>query len=132
ERELVDGVAHAAAPMRIAKHRVRAPTAAVRAPSGRDQVHAPRAVVPAPYVDVPPDIDRVAIGPGEGVDVAYLRAVWIRDDGAALVNERRARDPVEPVRPARTEGGEQLQHGLLAFAEHHDVGSARQILGRVV
>src|SRR5439155_24564094 len=107
ERELVDGVAYAAAPMRVTKDRVRAPAAAVRAPSGRDQVHTPCAVVPAPYVDVLPDIDRVAIGPGEGVDVAYLRAIWIRYDRAALVNEGRARDPLEPVRAARTEGGEQ-------------------------
>ena len=86
----------------------------------------------APHIHIPLDVDRVAIRPREGIEVADLGAVRIDDNGAALVPKGRASHAVQPVRPARVESGEQLDHGLLALAEHHDVGTARQVLCRVV
>ncbi len=76
---LVGAVEIVAAAVRIAKDRVRAPLALIRAAARGDQVDAAHAVVRAPDIYILAEVDLRAVGPGQAVDVGDLRTLGVRD-----------------------------------------------------
>src|SRR6185295_13466820 len=75
--DLVGHVEPAPPPVAEAEDGVRAPAALVGTAAGGDQVDAAHAVMPAPDLDVALLIDRLAIGPGERVEVGDLRPLAV-------------------------------------------------------
>ena len=95
--QLVGAVDQVAAAVGVAEHRVRAPPALVGAAARGDQVDAAHAVVGAPGVDVPLQVDGRAVGPGQAVDVGDLRR-------AAVVDHRARPRRGRPCRRRRAAG----------------------------
>ena len=98
---LVRHVRGRAPPVRLAEHGAAAPAAGERAAARGGQRDRAEAVRAAPGLEVGGDVDRLAVGPGLGVEVAQQRA-RPRPHHPALfvaVHDARHVGPVAPARP---------------------------------
>src|SRR5207249_8127382 len=106
--------------------------ARVGAAASRDEGDRAEAVVGAPGVNVPPDVNRFAVRVGLGIEVLDEGAWGGAHRLAGLVAERDALYALQPVRPPAFQGGYQLLQRLLALADDHHVRPGVQELVCVV
>ena len=122
----------AAAAMRVAKDGMGTPFALVRATARSDQVDAAHAVMRAPDIHILAEVDLLAVGPGQAVNVGDLLTLHVADERAFLIAENGAGDAVQPVRPMLRQSRQQLGQGHLAFADDHHIRAVGDVLVRII
>ena len=108
ERHLVGAIARVASPIGEPEDPVGTPFASVGTTTDSDQIDAAHAVMFAPDIDIPLDVDAVPVRPRDAVNVGNPTALRIDHDRANVVAKDHAVDAVQPMCPALRQRRQEL------------------------